>query len=65
MERCLREIAAIERELLVGQPDPPELCLALRDWSTELRIIQDEERRRDALRRREGDDAAENQALIE
>jgi hypothetical protein len=62
MERCLREIAAIEREILAGKPG---LCLAWRDWSMGLRMIQDEECRRDALRRREVHEAGENQALIE
>ena len=65
MERFLGEIAGIEREILAGKSELPGLCLALKDWSTGLRIIQDQERRRDALRRREGDEAGENQALIE
>ena len=43
MERCRREIAAIETEILAGNPDLPGLCLALADWSTELRILQNEE----------------------
>ena len=43
MERCLREIAAIERKILAGKPG---LCLAWRDWSMGLRIIQDEPLRR-------------------
>jgi hypothetical protein len=46
MERCRRGIAAIEAEILAGNPDPPGLCLALSAWSAELRILQDEERRR-------------------
>ena len=37
MERCRREIAAIEAELLAGNPDLPGLCPALSDWSEELR----------------------------
>jgi hypothetical protein len=41
MERCGREIAAIEAEILAGNPDLAGLCLALRDWSTELRITQE------------------------
>lgn len=40
MERCLREIAEIEAELLAGHPDVEGLCLALSDWWAELRIIQ-------------------------
>jgi hypothetical protein len=46
VERCRREIAAIEAELLAGNPDVAGLCLALSDWWAELRIIQDEKRRR-------------------
>jgi hypothetical protein len=45
MERCRREIAAIEAEILAGNPDLPGLCLALSDWHAELRILQDEIRR--------------------
>ena len=40
MERCRREIAAIEAEILAGNPDLPGLCLALSDWNAELRILQ-------------------------
>ena len=42
MERCQREIAAIEAEILAGNPDLPGLCLALSDWHAELRILQRE-----------------------
>jgi len=52
MERCRREIAAIEAEILAGNPDLPGLCVALRDWNAELRILQDEERRQAGTRRR-------------
>ena len=45
MERCHKEIAAIETEIRAGNPDLQGLCLALADWSAELRIIQDEQRR--------------------
>jgi hypothetical protein len=45
MERCRREIAAIEAELLAGNPDVQGLCLALSDWSAELRILEAEQRR--------------------
>ena len=65
MERCRREIAAIEAEILVGNPDLPGMCLALSDWSTELRVLQDEERRQAETRRREVDGMGENQALME
>ena len=44
MERCLREIAAIEAELRAGNPDVTGLLLALADWHAELRILRDEER---------------------
>ena len=40
MEHCLREIAEIEAKLLAGNPDVAGLCLALSDWSAELRILQ-------------------------
>lgn len=40
IERCRREIAAIEAELLAGNPDVQGLCLALSDWHAELRILQ-------------------------
>jgi len=39
MERCRREIALIEEQLLAGHPDVHGLCLALADWSAELRIL--------------------------
>ena len=42
MERCRREIAAIEAELQAGNPDVEGLCLALSDWSAEVRIIEQE-----------------------
>lgn len=44
MERCKREITAIEAEIRAGNPDLPELCLALSDWSAELRLLQHEVR---------------------
>ena len=44
MERCHREIAAIEAEILAGHPDLSGLCLALSDWSAELRILHREAR---------------------
>lgn len=45
MERCRREIAAIEAEILKGNPDVAGLCLALSDWWAELRILEAELRR--------------------
>lgn len=44
MERCRREIAAIEEQLLAGNPDVEGLCMALRDWHAELRILEEEQR---------------------
>jgi hypothetical protein len=45
LERCRREIAAIEDQLRVGHPDVHGLCLAPADWSEELRIIEAERRK--------------------
>jgi hypothetical protein len=42
LERCKREIAGIEAVILAGNPDLQGLCLALSDWSAELRILQEE-----------------------
>jgi hypothetical protein len=44
MDRCRREIAIVEAELLAGNPDVQGLCLALSDWSAELRILEAEQR---------------------
>jgi len=41
IERCRREIAEIEAVILSGHPDLNGLCLALSDWSAELRILED------------------------
>jgi hypothetical protein len=49
MERCRREIAAIEDQLRAGHPDVHGLCLALADWSAELRILEAERRREKPL----------------
>jgi hypothetical protein len=43
MERCRREIAEIEDQLRAGHLDLQGLCLALADWSAELRILQAEQ----------------------
>jgi hypothetical protein len=40
IDRCRAEIASAERSLRSGHPDIAGLCLALADWSTELRIIE-------------------------
>jgi hypothetical protein len=45
MEVCLREIAAIEKQLRAGHPDVHGLCLALADWSAELRILEIERKK--------------------
>lgn len=38
--RCRAEIAAAEALLLAGHLDVEGLCMALADWSTELRILE-------------------------
>jgi len=45
IERCRREIAAIEAELLAGNPDVQGLLLGLADWHVELGVLQNEKRR--------------------
>ena len=65
MERCRREIAAIEAELLAGNPDIAGLCLALSDWWAELRILQVEKSRRAKTQRQEQGGIVTTQALIE
>jgi len=45
-ERCRREIAEIEGLLRSGHTDVEGLCLALADWSAELRLLEDEKSRR-------------------
>jgi hypothetical protein len=40
IDRCRREIAALEAEILAGNPDLRGLCLALSDWRGELRLLQ-------------------------
>ena len=40
IDRCRREIAEARRELQSGNPDVQGLCLALADWSMELRILE-------------------------
>jgi hypothetical protein len=40
MARCRREIAECEAQLRAGHPDVEGLCLALADWSAELRILR-------------------------
>jgi hypothetical protein len=45
MDRCQREIAAIEDQLRAGPPEVHGLCLALADWSEELRLIEVERKK--------------------
>jgi len=45
IDRCRREIEEVERLLTSGHPDVAGLCLALSDWSAELRMILAKERR--------------------
>ena len=42
MDRCRREIAAVEAQIRAGNPDLQGLCLALADWSAELLLIEGE-----------------------
>ena len=42
VDRCRAEIATIETLLLGGHPDVEGLCMALADWSAELRILERE-----------------------
>jgi len=65
MDRCRREIAAIEREILAGHRDLEGLCLALSDWHAELSFLQNEKRRRVGTQRRDRDEIANVQALTE
>ena len=39
IDRCRREVATAEAQLRAGDPDVQGLCLALSDWSAELRIL--------------------------
>jgi hypothetical protein len=41
--RARREIAAVEAEILAGNPDVHGLCLGLSDWSWELRRLEKEQ----------------------
>jgi hypothetical protein len=52
IDRCLKEISEIEALILSGHPDLECLCLALADWSQELRILQNEKRRQAEPQRR-------------
>ena len=65
MERCRREISAIETEIRAGNPDLRGLRLAFRDESAELRILQDEKRRQARAQRRDAGGKGGVQALTE
>ena len=39
IEYCRREIVVIESQIRGGHPDIEGLCLALADWSAELRLF--------------------------
>jgi hypothetical protein len=45
MEHCRLDIAFVEDQLRAGHPDVHGLCLALLDWSEELRIIETERKK--------------------
>ena len=62
---CLREIAAIEAELLAGNPDVAGLCLALSDWWTELRLICGLEQEKPPGRSPTARSRIDDQSLIE
>jgi hypothetical protein len=40
VDRCRAEIAAAKSLLLAGHPDVEGLCMALADWSVELKILE-------------------------
>jgi len=42
IERFKREIAEVEGLLRSGNPDVEGLCLALADWSAEIRLLMEE-----------------------
>ena len=58
-------MAEIEVQIRAGNPDLQWLCPALVDWSPELRILQNEQRRRDEAQRREKGRVGEIQDLSE
>ena len=52
MDRCRAEIAQAELLLRAGDPDVEGLCLMQADWSAELRLLEEEQRRQSADWRR-------------
>jgi hypothetical protein len=68
MEHCRREIEVIEAQIRVGHVDVQGLCLALSDWSGELRLLLADERkksRRGDAPAAGGNQTGRGQALIE
>ena len=63
MERCLREIAAIEAELRAGNPDVAGLLLGFADWHAELRILQDEKQHPGSDRTAHAEGRAQNRKI--
>ena len=59
-EQCRAEIANVEALLRSGHPDVQGLCLALSDWSAELRLIS---ARREACRLQNGSLYASAEAI--
>jgi len=55
----------VEGLLLAGHPDIQGLCLALSDWSAELQILREEQRRQEGSRRRVGKGTGDAQGLRE
>jgi len=53
MDRCRAEIGEAQHLLRAGHPDVEGLCLRLSDWSAELRLLEEEERRQSGDWRRE------------
>ena len=39
IDRCRAEVSELKALLVAGHPDVEGLCLALADWSAELRIL--------------------------
>ena len=62
--RCRREIADTEAEILAGNSDLEGLCLARADWSSELRLVQNEKSRWENTQRRKKGEKSD-QALTE
>jgi len=63
MQRCRREIDAVEAELFAGNPDVLGLLLAHADWHAELRILQQEESQHRSSRREHAEDQPANREV--